>query len=63
MDDLKGKRINWTRKFGTDKKIKTSSGDFMRYVKGGKKVVIVLDTSLNEINVPIDEVTLNKEKL
>lgn len=54
-----GNKINWTRKFGTDKKIKTSSGEFIRYVKGGKKVVIILDNSLIPLNVPIGEVALN----
>lgn len=55
-----GKKINWTRIFGADKKIKISPGEFIRYVKGGRKVVIVLDNSLIPLNVPIGEVTLNK---
>jgi len=51
-----GDRVTWTRIYGAEKKLKSTECEFVRYVKGGKKVVIIQDGSVVERVVPIGKV-------
>ncbi len=54
----KGDHVTYTRLFHKDKKLKVSGAEFIRYVRGGDRAVIVLDSKVAEDTVPLTGLTL-----